>query len=383
LVAPKEPSLLRELAHELRDRLSPVRSAVDLMRLRGFVPEVGSAVAGRIEQGLDRALATLDAFLLAEQCESGTAVLAVAPVSLTRLLERVHEAVPAPLRSRCRFEPPSPDIAVLADADRSAQALAAMVLHVLAVARDSPLEVRVASAGVPQLLLAFACAEPPVSEDWFGTWRSPPGAAPMALRTARELVRLQQGNVELRAPAPGRAELVVEFPRASATVPVVGSVASVVAARTDAARRGEVTTATALEPGRAPNGAGGARLLMVEDNAEVRRAYREALLVLGYQVGEARSAEEALAAVTESPPEIVLIDINLPGMNGYRLAKTLKARVTGPIRLVMLSGVTLDDMTLQLSRQAGFDQCFDKAAGPKALHALLMRLQGGPGLAGQ
>jgi two-component system, sensor histidine kinase len=382
LVAPKEPSLLRDLAHEVRDALSPVRSAVDLMRLRGFAPEVVSAVAGRIEQGLDRALATLDAFLLAEQCESGTAVLTVAPVSLTRLLERVHEAVPAPLRSRCRFEPPSPDIAVLADAERSAQALAAMVLHVLAVARGSPLEVRVASAGVPQLLLAFACAEPPVSEDWFGTWRSPPGAAPMALRTARELVRLQQGNVELRAPAPGRAELVVEFPRASATAPGVGSVAGVAAARS-AERRGEVTTATASQPSRGPNGAGGARLLMVEDNAEVRRAYREALLVLGYEVGEARSAEEALAAVTESPPEIVLIDINLPGMNGYRLAKALKAKVTGPIRLVMLSGVTLDDMTLQLSRQAGFDQCFDKAAGPKALHALLMRLQGGPGLAGQ
>jgi CheY-like chemotaxis protein len=371
------PSLLRELAHELRDALSPVRSALDLMRLRGFAPEMSSAVAGRIEQGLDRALATLDAFLLAEQCESGTAVLAVAPVSLTRLLEHALEAVPAPMRARCRLELPSPDIEVLADAGRSAQALAAMLLHVLAVVRDSPVEVRAASspardanaAGVAQLRLAFSCAEPPASDEWFGTWRSPPGAAPLPLRTARELMRLQQGNLELRVAAPGRAELIAEFPRASATAPVAG-----VATARSAENGGELTSAAAPGPGRARNGAGGGRLLMVEDNAEVRRAYREALLELGYEVGEARTAEEALAAVAESPPEIVLIDINLPGMNGYRLAKALKAQVTGPIRLVMLSGVTLDEMTLQLSRQAGFDQCFDKAAGPKALHALLMRL---------
>src|SRR5690349_10644103 len=87
LVAPKAPSLLRELAHELRDALSPVRSALDLVRLRGFGPEAGNALAPRIEQGLDRALAVLDTFLLAEQCESGALELTVVPVSLARLLE--------------------------------------------------------------------------------------------------------------------------------------------------------------------------------------------------------------------------------------------------------------------------------------------------------
>jgi CheY-like chemotaxis protein len=380
LVAPKAPSLLRELGHELRDALSPVRSALDLMRLRGFAPEVGSAVAGRIEQGLDRALATLDAFLLAEQCESGTAVLDVAPVSLTRLLERALEAVPAPMRARCRLELPSPDVAVLVDAGRSAQALAAMLLHVLVLVRDSPVEVRACcgdanASGCAQLRLEFLCTESPASDEWFGTWRSPPGAAPLALRTARELMRLQRGNIELRVPAPGRAELIAEFPRTTANALVVEPPVPGVAAAHPAQISQAAAAAAAPSPGGGRNGAGGARLLMVEDNAEVRRAYREALLVLGYEVGEARTAEEALAVVADSPPDIVLIDINLPGMNGYRLAKALRTRVTAPIRLVMLSGVTLDEMTLQLSRQAGFDQCFDKAAGPKALHALLMRLQ--------
>jgi DNA-binding response OmpR family regulator len=68
---------------------------------------------------------------------------------------------------------------------------------------------------------------------------------------------------------------------------------------------------------------------------------------------------------------VALIDIHLPGMNGYRLAQALKARARSGVRLVMLSGMTLDDTTLRLSRTAGFDDCIDKAAGPKALHALL------------
>jgi two-component system, sensor histidine kinase len=118
----------------------------------------------------------------------------------------------------------------------------------------------------------------------------------------------------------------------------------------------------------------GTRILIVEDSAEVRRAYREALTELGYCVTEARNAEEALTLAPDVRPAVALIDIHLPGMNGYRLAQALKARAGAGIQLVMLSGVTLDETTQQLSRNAGFDQCFDKARGPKALHALLLRL---------
>jgi CheY-like chemotaxis protein len=62
-------------------------------------------------------------------------------------------------------------------------------------------------------------------------------------------------------------------------------------------------------------------------------------------------------------------------MNGYQLARHLKALPgSGALRLVMLSGMTLDEVTRRESQAAGFDQCFDKAAGPRALHALLTEL---------
>jgi CheY-like chemotaxis protein len=202
----QHPALLRELVHELRDALSPIRSALDLLRLRNFDAEVGRQAAQRIDRALDRALAALDAAVL------GAAV------------------APAP-------------------------------------------------------------------------------AGPQDTRAGE-----------------------------------TGSLS----------KSGSTT-----------------RILIVDDNAEVRRAYCEVLVALGYSVTEAADAEEALRVTAEEPPDVALIDIHLPRMNGYRLAQALRVRAHSAIRLVMLSGVTLDETTQRLSRSAGFDDCLDKAAGPRALHALL------------
>ena len=149
-----------------------------------------------------------------------------------------------------------------------------------------------------------------------------------------------------------------------------------VSARVDGARPAAGndggSTATGREPSRT-------RILIVEDSTEVRGIYREALAALGYTVSEAGNAEEALRTTVEAAPDVALIDIHLPGMNGYRLAQALKAQARSSMRLVMLSGMTLDDTTLRLSRNAGFDDCIDKAAGPKALHALLQAPSGSHG----
>jgi CheY-like chemotaxis protein len=58
-------------------------------------------------------------------------------------------------------------------------------------------------------------------------------------------------------------------------------------------------------------------------------------------------------------------------MNGYRLAQAIRARAGAAIYLVMLSGTALDTVTRELAREAGFDDCLDKMAGPIALRELL------------
>jgi two-component system, sensor histidine kinase len=374
----RPPSLLRELAHELRDALSPVRSAIDLMRFRRFEPDLSRTLAPRMEHGLDRALGTLDAFILAEQCEDGTATLRPSRTSLQQLLAPLRAALPQALQVRCLIEASGPDLEVTADVARSVEVLAAMLEQALAAApADATIEVRTAAdRGRAQVRVALA-ADMTSAEGAFESFRSPGGLGRMALRTARCLMRLQQGDLELVHAGAGASELVATFsgeaPGASTARASVAQTPPRPPGRTPSAAVPHTPAAAVPDRDRGAQ-LRGTRLLMVEDSAQVRRAYREALTAFGYQVTEARNAEEALAAVADAMPAVALIDIHLPGMNGYRLAQALKARAGSAIRLVMLSGVTLDDTTQQISKDAGFDHCFDKARGPKALHGLLLQL---------
>ncbi len=356
--------MLRELAHELRDALTPVRSALDLMRAREFDAELSRSVAPRIDRGLDAALAILDAFVGAEQWESGTALLNTEPTSLAQILRLTHDRLAAPLERRCAFEHDAPPLEVQADTTRSVQVITALIEHAVASsAADTSVLVRPAGAAArPAIEVAFAAqAHAGLGESSFDDYRARGGGSRMALRTARRIMQLQRGGLQLSCSG-GRGTLIADFaPRALA------------AAGQSAAAATAASTAPAGAAGGAPTARapGAMRLVIVDDSPEVRRAYREGLAAFGYQVSEAKNAEEALQASAQAMPDVALIDIHLPGMNGYQLAQRLKQRSRGAVRLVMLSGLTLDETVLDLSKRAGFDDCFDKAAGPRALHALL------------
>jgi CheY-like chemotaxis protein len=351
------PSLVRELAHEIRDALSPIRAAIDLLRLRNFDAEVSRRVAEKVDRGLDGALAAVDAFVAADQSENGTLTVTVAPTSLDQIVAAARTAL-APLLAgrsqRCEFTPATPGVEALADAAKSLQVISAMLEQASAVAPPrSAIEVRTAAGeSGPEIQVRFSVATPDsVDESWFEGYRGRARGSRMALRTARHVMALQRGSLDLALPSPSAGELVAVFAP-------VGSTARPAAASEH--------RPTPTDPGLSRT-----RILIVEDSTEVRVTYREALAALGYTVTEAGNAEEALRTTVDATPDVALIDIHLPGMNGYRLAQALKAQARSGMRLVMLSGMTLDDTTLRLSRTAGFDDCIDKAAGPKALHALL------------
>ncbi len=87
---------------------------------------------------------------------------------------------------------------------------------------------------------------------------------------------------------------------------------------------------------------------------------------------EAADAEQTLSMLEGDPPDVALIDIHLPRLNGYRLAQAIRERSGASIRLVMLSGMALDAATRDLARETGFDDCLDKMAGPIALRELIV-----------
>lgn len=354
-------ALVRDMAHELRDALSPVVSSLDVLRLRKFAPDAARRATGEIDQALARALAAIDAFVLAAQCESGVLPLEMTRCTVREIVAAARGALSPPLASRCEPVSGAVDTQVNADLEQAAGVLVALLQYGEAIAVPGSLLGLHAAAGALAAIRVQVRIDPGTNpgEHWFQDFRgSRPGR--MALRTARRLMALQGGGLELLVRAPDMCELAVTFADAAGTAPQ-----DPVALRTP-------PPGGLPEEARARAAAAITRIIIVDDSAEVRRAYREPLAGLGYVVTEAADAEQALRALeADTAPEVALIDIHLPKMDGFRLAREIRARGAGPIRLIMLSGITLDPTTRRLSREAGFDDCFDKMAGPLALHRLL------------
>ena len=114
-----------------------------------------------------------------------------------------------------------------------------------------------------------------------------------------------------------------------------------------------------------------ARVLLVDDNSDAVEALAELLRMEGYEVISAHSAESALERVDAFRPHAALLDIGLPKMNGYDLARALRARPSlRTLRLIALTGYGRAP-DRQRAFDAGFDDHFVK---PAPLDELLARL---------
>jgi CheY-like chemotaxis protein len=118
----------------------------------------------------------------------------------------------------------------------------------------------------------------------------------------------------------------------------------------------------------------GMSILVVDDNADVADALSLLLQMLGCRVSTASSGAEALSAMEASVPRMALLDIGLPDIDGYELARRLRRRYPSDseLRLVAISGYGLDEDRRE-SRAAGFDEHLTKPVGRTTLEALLGR----------
>ncbi len=112
------------------------------------------------------------------------------------------------------------------------------------------------------------------------------------------------------------------------------------------------------------------RVLVVDDNVDSARVTGLLLSALGFEVRLAHSGPEALEAAAEFVPAAVLLDIGLPGMDGYEVARTLRAARGAELRLLALSGYGQDE-DRRRSAEAGFDHHLLKPADPAKMVELL------------
>ena len=115
----------------------------------------------------------------------------------------------------------------------------------------------------------------------------------------------------------------------------------------------------------------GTRILTVEDDERIRTAVKLALEDEGWTVEEAASGEEAITAFHRTPPDVVLIDIMLPGIDGFELCRTLRRNSDVPIVMVTARNDTHDVVA---GLEAGADDYLTKPFAPKELSARIRAL---------
>ena len=360
-------SLAGVFAHELRNALSPARAALELLQRR----EAANGAIQRALRTMDRsfavALQTIDRFVEAQRIMDGNLKLDIVPIAVNDMADQAIEMARPTVDERSQrvsAQLETGDLAVECDATRSAQVLAQLIENASVAAPEGAAIELYSRANGEHVDIGVRDVAPrdegfDVAES-LESMRAPARTRGLGLATASRLMELQHGSLEAAVDAQTRcAEFVMTLPR---------STAAARASASDPQFESHSHDGAPIDGGNpTPQ-----RILLVDDNQAVRTVYGEALEELGYDVTLAANGEDALRVVEGSIPEVALIDVHLPTLNGYQLARALRARhPSSGIKLVLLSGMTLDDDMIRLSKNAGFDHCVDKSAGPKAIDALL------------
>src|SRR5438093_92521 len=207
-----------------------------------------------------------------------------------------------------------------------------------AVLRVSDNGVGIAAESLPLIFEAFAQAAAPADPSERGLG--------IGLALVRGLAEAHGGGASVASDGPGRgSEFVVRLPLAAPDQP-------------------------ALALSQAMPAAVGARVLVVEDDADSRTLLAEVLRLDGHDVTATHDGAEAVTAAVARPPDIAIIDIGLRGMDGYEVARRLRQTLGGTIHLVAVTGYGQAD-DIERSRAAGFDAHVTKPVAPDELLRLL------------
>jgi signal transduction histidine kinase len=365
----RKDEFLATLAHELRNPLAPLLSGLHLLNLARD-PAIVAETLSMMNRQLSHMVRLIDDLLNASRITNDKLTLRKERVSLPAIVSTAVEASrPVIDSSRHTLLIGLSDETLWLDGDptRLAQIVSNLLTNAAkytpeggrielgAVREGSEVVVRVKDTGLgipPEMLAEVFEMFTQVNR----TLERSQGGLGIGLAIVKRLVELHGGAITAESSGHGQ-----------------GSTFSIRLPLLEVCEEGN-DHRTALESTSAQSTTSGRRVLVVDDNVDAAQSLAKLLQICGHEIRIAHSGPEALNAARPFKPEVVLLDIGLPGMNGYEVARRLRAEpvLTGAV-LVALTGWGNDD-NKRKSREAGFDFHLTKPVDITAIEGILARV---------
>ena len=360
---------LAMLGHELRNPLSAVRNAIAVAALDERQRARALDIARRQSDQLVR---LVDDLLDVARITRGQVALRTTRIALSDFLPRAVEGARAHMEERghtLTLSLPADEIELDGDAARLEQVIVNLLsnsakytdpggtIEVIAERSDARVTIRIRDNGIgipPELL--------PRVFDLFAQGSRAldraQGGLGIGLTLVRRIVELHGGTIEAKSAGPDMGtEMIIQLPVVSAS---------------SASSRGKQPDPPSAEG----NSARPARVLIVEDNPDAADTLQMLLELLGHHVRSAPDAPTALIAARANVPDLMLIDIGLPGMDGYELARAIRQDDSVEhVVLVALTGYGQQEDKAR-AMAAGFDYHLAKPVATETLGELVARLGG-------
>lgn len=361
----RKNEFLATLSHELRNPLAPIRTAADVLASQRVTAEQSHSARQVIQRQVRQMAALLEDLLDVARITQGKLELRKTTVLLTHILDLAVEAA-RPLINNKHHElsiklPAEKHVSIHGDATRLSQVITNLLtnaakyttahghIELIADVHQEWVQVCVRDNGIgilpeeiPQLFTMFTQIKGPtgMSEGGLG----------VGLALSKGLVELHGGTIEARSSGPAAgSEFIVSLPRAHLTV--------------------HSGTEGLGEDG--PSPAVSRRVLIVDDNRDAADSLAMLLQLEGHEVRAAYSGNDALTTAQIYRPEVILLDIGMPGMDGYAVAKSLRKEAwAASMMLIALTGWGQED-DRKRAMEVGFDAHLTKPVDTRAVIAML------------
>jgi signal transduction histidine kinase/CheY-like chemotaxis protein len=357
----RKDEFLATLSHELRNPLAPIRNAVELMRRAGHDESLKERALAIMERQLQQLVRLTDDLLDVSRITRNRIELRRDRVDLRTVLRSAIETI-EPLSVAAghmmAIDLPDSPLWVYGDFTRLAQAFANLLNNAVKYT-DSGGRIAVsASVDVDEVVVAVSDTgigiDPallPRIFDMFiqieqGMSRARSGLG-IGLTLARRLIELHDGRIEARSAGTGAGTTFL------VRLPLVAGAGE----QKRAATQGRATSTPC-------------RVLVAEDIPDAAEMMRLMIECMGHVVRVAADGVEAVAIAQEFDPQIALLDIGMPRMDGYEAARRIRAALGGRVILVALTGWGQEE-DQRRAFAAGFDRHVTKPAEPDVLESLI------------